>query len=128
MTYVKAKFPNERFEEALLILWDYIFFRHIDISKPENMISALADPAGGKFSEPEIKDIMGAAGQQEFKQKLLDRTQEALDKGAYGAPWFWVRNGKGVEEPFFGSDRFHFMWEFLELPWSDIEIKEKSSL
>lgn len=125
MTYVKEKYPNDRFEEAFLVLWDSIFFRHIDISKPENMALALAD---GRFSEPEIKDILTAAGEQQFKQKMLDRTQEAVDKGAYGAPWFWVRNGKGEEEPFFGSDRFHYMWEFLGLPWSDIQIKEKSNM
>jgi len=34
----------------------------------------------------------------------------------------WVRNTEGKEEPFFGSDRFHFMWEYLGLPWQDIEI------
>lgn len=45
-----------------------------------------------------------------------------LGKGAFGSPWFWVRNGEGKEEPFFGSDRFHFMWEYLGLPWQDIEI------
>jgi glutathione S-transferase kappa 1 len=125
MTYIKEKYPNDRFEDAFYVLWDYIFFRHIDISKPEDMIRALADC---KFSEPEIKDIMKAASEQEFKQKLLDRTQEVVDKGAFGAPWFWVRNAKGVEEPFFGSDRFPYMWEFLGLPWSDIQIKEKSNL
>lgn len=125
MTYVKEKYSNDRFEEAFLVLWEHIFFQHIDISKPENMARALAE---GKFSESEVKKIMTAVGEQEFKQKLLDRTQEAVDKGAYGAPWFWVRNGKGAEEPFFGSDRFHYMWEFLGLPWSDIQLKEKSNM
>ncbi|KAK2763109.1 hypothetical protein FQN54_009743 [Arachnomyces sp. PD_36] len=125
MTYVKEKYSKDRFEDAFLVLWEYIFFQHLDISKPENMIRALAD---GKFAEPEIREIMAAAGGQEFKQKLLDRTQEAVDRGAYGAPWFWVRNEKGEEEPFFGSDRFHYMWEFLGIPWSDIQIGAKPSL
>jgi glutathione S-transferase kappa 1 len=34
----------------------------------------------------------------------------------------WVRNGEGKEEPFFGSDRFAFMWTFLGVPFRDIEI------
>lgn len=34
----------------------------------------------------------------------------------------WVRNDEGKEEPFFGADRFHFMWEFLGVRWRDIEI------
>lgn len=49
---------------------------------------------------------MTAAETKEWKDKLLANTQEALDQGAFGAPWFWVRNAEGKEEPFFGSDRY----------------------
>jgi hypothetical protein len=58
---------------------------------------------------------------------LTANTKEALDKGAFGVPWFWVRNAEGKEEPFIGSDRFHFMWEFLGLPWQDIAILLKGT-
>ena len=44
-----------------------------------------------------------------YKQRLNDNTKEALERGAFGCPWFWVCNSKGEEEPFFGSDRYvHF--------------------
>lgn len=48
-----------------------------------------------------------------------------------------MRNSEGKEEPFFGSDRFvfppfyfsllmttrfHFMWDFLGLPYQDVQI------
>lgn len=36
---------------------------------------------------------------------LVDETAMLVEKGAYGAPWFLVKNKQGVEEPFFGSDR-----------------------
>ena len=63
----------------------------------------------GLFSESEVKSIMEATTQKEWKDKLLGNTQKALDQGAFGAPWFWVRNGEGKEEPFFGSDRYVLM-------------------
>lgn len=49
---------------------------------------------------------MAGAVEKEWKDKLLANTQKALDLGAFGAPWMWVRNGEGKEEPFFGSDRY----------------------
>jgi glutathione S-transferase kappa 1 len=58
------------------------------------------------FSPKEVDEIMAAAETKEWKDRLLANTQEALDKGAFGAPWFWVRNVEGKEEPFFGSDRY----------------------
>jgi len=57
------------------------------------------------FSGDQVHEIMEAIKTQEVKDLLKQTTQEALDRGAYGAPWLWVRNSSGVEEPFFGSDR-----------------------
>lgn len=51
------------------------------------------------FSTEEVKDILDADVTSEFKQKLNENTQKALDSGA---PWFWVRNEDGEEEPFSG--------------------------
>ncbi len=62
---------------------------------------------------------------QEWKDALSSNTKKVLDQGAFGAPWMWVRNHEEKEEPFFGADRFHFMWEFLGLKWRDIEIIPK---
>ena len=70
---------------------------------------------------------MQKATDKEWKDKLTANTKEALDQGAFGAPWMWVTNGMGVSEPFFGSDRFHFMWEFLGLPWQDLAILPKGA-
>lgn len=73
-----------------------------DVSKPET----LAETLQSNFSPDETKTILSSANGAVFKQRLNDNTKEALDRGAFGAPWFWVRNGKGAEEPFFGSDRY----------------------
>jgi glutathione S-transferase kappa 1 len=74
-----------------------------NITEPEVLRKELTNL--NLFSAKEVDEITAAAETKEWKDKLLSNTQEALDKGAFGAPWFWVKNAQGVEEPFFGSDR-----------------------
>ncbi|KAF2086177.1 DSBA family oxidoreductase [Saccharata proteae CBS 121410] len=123
MTYIKANFPREQYESTFYTLWIALFEEHLDISKP----TILTDVLSRELDKEEVSSIMQSANNPEWKQKLLDKTKEALEKGAFGCPWFWVRNGKGEEEPFFGSDRFHYMWEYLGIEWRDIEIVEQKS-
>jgi glutathione S-transferase kappa 1 len=75
-----------------------------------------------------VAEILKAASEKEWKDKLLANTQKALDLGAFGAPWFWVRNGEGKEEPFFGSDRYVLYGDGCRkqgIPFTDIEIIPK---
>jgi glutathione S-transferase kappa 1 len=75
---------------------------HVDLSKPNLLHQTLLET----FTKTEADAIVAAAGVEEWKSKLTANTQKVLDQGAFGAPWFWVKNAKGVEEPFFGSDRY----------------------
>ncbi|KAF7355355.1 Glutathione S-transferase kappa [Mycena sanguinolenta] len=103
MCYIKATFPQTTFEQAWLA-----FFRanwippHANLSEPDAFCAVLR--ATKLFSDAEV-----------------------LDQGAFGAPWLWVRDATGKEEPFFGSDRFHFVWQYLGLPWKDIELLPKQA-
>jgi glutathione S-transferase kappa 1 len=124
MIYVKQHCSRERYEETFIMLWKCIFEQHIDISEPENMTKALRE----YFSDKEVQDVMEAASRPRYKQALTQNTQKAVELGAFGAPFFWVHNKEGEQEPFFGSDRFHFMWQYLGIPWSDIAISEKAKL
>lgn len=101
MVYIKANYPQDKYETAFLSMWHHMWILGEDISTPDLLVKTLSE----NFSEPDVKLIVEATGKSEWKQQLLDNTQRALDYGAFGAPWFWVRNLKGVEEPFFGSDR-----------------------
>lgn len=75
------------------------------------------------FDQKEAEEVMEAAQTPEIKQALNDVTKHAVqDLGAFGCPWFWVHDGKGKAEPFFGSDRFHFMWDYLDIPHQKLEI------
>ncbi|KAJ7157247.1 putative glutathione S-transferase kappa 1 [Mycena filopes] len=121
LCYIKANFPRTTFEQAWLELFRVSWVPpHQDLSKPDIFATAIR---GTKlFSEKEAAEICAAAQQQEWKDRLTTNTQAVLDLGAFGAPWTMVRNADGKVEPFFGSDRFHFIWEYLGLPWKDIEL------
>ena len=67
-----------------------------------------------------VADIMNAAGMDEsetfariadqsIKDELKANTDEAIRRGAFGAPTFFVG-----EEMFFGNDRFDFIKEALK--------------
>ena len=123
MCYIKANYEREQFEKAFLDLWTAAWEQGVDISKPE----ALAGVYQRHFSDAAVKTILQAGTEQRWKDQLNANTKTALENGAFGAPWFWVRNRKGKEEPFFGSDRFHFMWAYLDIPHRDFEVLEAGS-
>lgn len=80
-----------------------------DISQDSQLLKTW----GGLFKEEELKSIIEATEQEEYKNALTENTNEAVKSGAFGAPWSVVRNAQGEETRYFGSDRFHFMWDFL---------------
>ncbi|EMD65709.1 hypothetical protein COCSADRAFT_35747 [Bipolaris sorokiniana ND90Pr] len=108
----------EHFVSIFLDIFTAMWKNQKDVSEPE----VLAEVLQLRLEEDQVRDVLANASSAPFKQRLNDNTKEALDKGAFGCPWFSVRNSKGKEEPFFGSDRFSYMWEFLGLPWKDVEL------
>ncbi|KAK3322493.1 thioredoxin-like protein [Apodospora peruviana] len=139
LLFIKRNHSRQTFETAL----HYLMYRiwsppdNMDLSKPENVIKALSEvPHDFKghlqkksppnspllFTADEVKTIMQSTASQEIKDLLKNTTQDALDKGAFGAPWLWVTNSKGRAEPFFGSDRFHFIYKFLDLPVQELAL------
>ncbi|KIM80311.1 hypothetical protein PILCRDRAFT_822436 [Piloderma croceum F 1598] len=120
MLYIKAHYPAPQFEAAFFSYFPALWVPpQSDLSKPTNLHTLLVQ----NFTSTQADEIIAGAGTPEFKQKLTDITKMVVEKqGAFGCPWFWVTNSEGKSEPFFGSDRFHFMWEFLGLPWQDIKL------
>ncbi|KAF2467221.1 glutathione S-transferase kappa 1 [Lindgomyces ingoldianus] len=117
LVYVKAAHPKS-FVLTFFDIFSEMWENGIDVSKPELMAKVLSK----RYTDPQVREILENANNTEYKQKLNDNTKEALDRGAFGCPWYVVKNSKGDEEPFFGSDRFHFMWEYLGLPFKDLEL------
>ncbi|GES62237.1 putative thioredoxin [Aspergillus terreus] len=122
LTYVKQRYPKAQFETAFLKCFETMWYGQLDISKPENLATALS----GVFPADEVKEIIAAASSPKIKADLAATTEKAFKElGAFGCPWFWVVNGEGKGEPFFGSDRFHFMWDYLDLPHENLKLKAK---
>jgi len=119
MIYVKGKYPRSVYETAYTTLWMQVYVSHVDLSVPTNMARALAT----HFSEREVAEILEAASTPEIKGALSEATQKCVaEYGAFGCPWFWIRNSGGKEEPFFGSDRWAFMWDFLDIPHRQLAV------
>ncbi|USP82486.1 hypothetical protein yc1106_09760 [Curvularia clavata] len=117
LCYVKEAHP-EHFVNIFLDIFTAMWKHQKDVSKPEILAEVLQQRLNGD----QVQDVMAKAGSAPYKQRLNDNTKEALDRGAFGCPWFFVRNSQGKEEPFFGSDRFLYLWEFLGLQWKDVEL------
>ncbi|CAI4232073.1 unnamed protein product [Auanema sp. JU1783] len=60
-------------------------------------------------------------------EELKANTTNALDEGAYGAPWIVVHKD-GETHAFFGSDRFHFIAQLIGQTFSDGLIRFSSKL
>lgn len=101
LVYVKEAHA-QNFSKIFLGIFHAMWENGLDVSKPEVLGEVLAKHVG----KSEAKNILEKANSAPYKQRLNDNTKEALDCGAFGCPWFFVRNSKGVEEAFFGSDRY----------------------
>ena len=116
---VKELFPpsssSDRYLAAVAHLFRAFWALDRDLTTSEGVAQALREvrsevAVGGDrgaplFSPEQVADVVRAAGSEECKVALKRNTEEALRRGAFGCPWFWVADGKGREEPFFGSDR-----------------------
>ncbi len=67
----------------------------------------IAEVARRIGADPE--EILEGAAASENKQALKDATEEAVERGVFGAPAFFVDG-----EMFWGNDRLHFVGEALE--------------
>jgi len=126
MLYIKDHYPRDKFEAAFYSIFPAVWIPpQVDISKPTNFHPVLLK----NFTPSQADEIIAAASTPEYKQKLTEITKMVVEEqGAFGCPWFWVTNNEGKSEPFFGSDRFHFMWEFLGLPWQDFKLLSKEEV
>jgi len=72
------------------------------------------------------QEMLKLSTDKEIKQALINNTNEALEKGAFGAPTFFVKKAESDEEMMlFGSDRFELMASLLELPYPGINMASK---
>ncbi|KAK7496800.1 hypothetical protein BaRGS_00012009 [Batillaria attramentaria] len=112
ITAVDMKHP-ELAEKVARECWQRIWFEDVDATEPDSLRAA-AEKAG--LSKDVIDDALARMTAPEVKDRLRAYTQEALDLGAFGAP-FIVAHVNGKKEIFFGSDRFPVMAMVIGEEW-----------
>lgn len=129
MCTVKQKYSRDVFERVYERLWIWVFNKHVDLAKPENMNAVLLE--GGDLNEDQVDEIIRLAGTKEVKAVLNENTRMAIEEyGAYGAPWLWVvrtdeQGNQELAEPVFGSDRFVYVYRLLGLDFQDVKLHAK---
>ncbi|KAI1771387.1 thioredoxin-like protein [Hypoxylon cercidicola] len=129
---IKTQYPFDTYAATWRHFFHCFWTRHEPPNTPAALRRALSDvpsssSVGGEegrrlFSIADVERIVVAAAGPECKDALRRATEEALRRGAFGAPWLWVANDAREGEPFFGSDRWHHVYEFLGLPYRGVEL------
>ncbi|KAG7237591.1 hypothetical protein INR49_032037 [Caranx melampygus] len=83
----REKGRDKQVEQVSRELWRRIWSEDKDITQPASLSEA-AKQAG--LSDGEIKELLQLSTSKEIKEKLKSTTQEALDIGAFGFPWWCV--------------------------------------
>ncbi|KAG0025886.1 hypothetical protein BGZ82_009798 [Podila clonocystis] len=102
---------------------DEYFVHGRNISQTEVIQTALAPIVGGR-----VHDMIQLAADPQIKKIFKDNTDEAVAKGAFGAPTLLVKQaGSGQEHLFFGSDRFESIAGFLNIPYPGLASLKSSN-
>ena len=83
-----CSFNADEIPQAANTLYKAYWVKNMDIADPDVVASLVG------------RDAVEQAGIQEIKDKLFQSTEEAVRRGAFGAPTFFVK-----DEKFFGHDR-----------------------
>ena len=94
---VLSGIETEKVAEAAHSLFNAYWVDNLDIADPE-VVTALVG-----------QDAVEQAEMHDIKKALFQTTEEAVTRGAFGAPTFFVG-----EEMFFGHDRMHLLEQYLQ--------------
>ena len=94
---------RDTFEPLHQNLFDAMFIYVRNLSDEQVLAEILQD------SGLDAEETLAAAGSEAVKDALKANTEEAIARGAFGAPTLFVG-----DEMFFGNDRFDFVREALE--------------
>jgi 2-hydroxychromene-2-carboxylate isomerase len=93
---------SERFERYVKIIFEALWVEKKNLGKPE-VVAEVLSAAG--FDPAELERLVS---DETVKERLKATTEEAIKRGVFGAPTFFVG-----EEMHFGQDRLDFVSEAL---------------
>lgn len=124
LTAIKMQHP-EHLENVSRELWNRIWSRGEDIYEKESLkLAALK----ANMDENDALNCVKLMDDSIVKDTLKKATEEAIEQGAFGAPWIVVHTAKGPEV-FFGSDRFPLIAMAMNEKWiGPLPAAHRSSL
>jgi glutathione S-transferase kappa 1 len=93
--------------------WQRFWGEHAEVSEQTTLLS-VAEKGGVPLAD--AQRLVAHVSKPEVKDALKAKTQEAIDRGAFGAPTLWVTT-RGEPEMYFGSDRFSHIAHQLGQVW-----------
>jgi len=116
LTSVSVHAPD-KLETLSREFWLSYWSRDEDISTVEVM-KKCCESVG--FSTENAEKLLALSQTPEIKQQLLATTEEAVNRGAFGAPTFFVqKDASDPEQMYFGGDRFPFVFKQLGLEFKE---------
>ena len=123
LLFVKEHHTTDTFEALIDELYRRFYTPpHQNVSSPDVFETVLRE--SGMFSAAQVGEIMTAARSDEMRDLLREQTAMVVDRlGAFGLPWWWVtRKDDNESQPFWGSDRFWEVCEYLGVPCRDVSV------
>jgi len=113
---VVAKESPTHLEVLSRALWTIYYVEDKDFTTPKGLMEA-CESSG--IAHDKASKYMELSQSAEIKEALKQNTADAVNRGAFGAPTFFVKrlDDGSEEEMFFGSDRFPVFSQLYGLPW-----------
>ncbi|KAF9435872.1 hypothetical protein BGZ76_005343 [Entomortierella beljakovae] len=124
LTALQMHEGTEKYEECMTK--DEFFVHGRNISQADVIQSALTPLFSDSVAK--VQSYIQMASQADIKQAFKENTDEAIAKGAFGAPTFLIKKaGESEETLFFGSDRFELMAIHLGVPYNGLlSVRERT--
>lgn len=112
MRYITAvDMSNPNFvEELSRQFWISFFQKNQNITEVDVM-KDVSKRAG--MNDEQIEKALADSNEQPVKKRLISFTEEALEQGAFGAPWIVITDKDGNKHEVFGSDRWGVVADLL---------------
>eukprot|EP01116_Phalansterium_solitarium_P005168 TRINITY_DN16556_c0_g1_i1.p1 TRINITY_DN16556_c0_g1~~TRINITY_DN16556_c0_g1_i1.p1 ORF type:complete len:226 (+),score=59.94 TRINITY_DN16556_c0_g1_i1:54-731(+) len=114
LTVVAKESPAD-VERVARELWTRSWGRDLDIQSPASLLQTCLDVG---ISKETAERWLQASTSQETKDALKAATEDAVARGAFGAPTMFITTPDGKTDMFFGSDRYELIAHMYKLPWA----------
>ncbi|MCJ1366304.1 hypothetical protein MMC16_005432 [Acarospora aff. strigata] len=101
----------EKLSDTLSALYHAFWVERKAVQKPEELKPILEKTLGDNLA----REILGKSTSDEAKKLLSANTDNALEEGAFGLPWFVATNADGKKECYWGFDHIGQVVDHLGL-------------